>query len=91
MKPGRWMTPIGFFRRVEHRLQIEAEQQTHTVPEDTGALRRLARSLGFPSAEQFHDELARTDAEVCARFSGQMSLTSAEGTRGAAEHADFSR
>ena len=27
-----------FLRRVEHRLQIEAEQQTHTVPEDPEAL-----------------------------------------------------
>ena len=42
-----------FLRRVEHRLQIEAEQQTHTVPEDPEALSRLARSLGFPSAAKF--------------------------------------
>src|SRR5438477_9025103 len=32
-----------FLRRVEHRLQIEAEQQTHTVPENGAALDRLAR------------------------------------------------
>src|SRR3984893_9941177 len=36
-----------FLRRTEHRLQIEAEQQTHTVPEEAEALRRLALSLGF--------------------------------------------
>src|SRR6266581_1206203 len=42
-----------FFRRVEHRLQIEAEQQVHTVPEDPEALRRLAHSLRFLSAEAF--------------------------------------
>ena len=36
-----------FLRRVEHRLQIEAEQQTHTVPEEGEALEGLARSLGF--------------------------------------------
>src|SRR5207244_5373738 len=34
-----------FLRRVEHRLQIEAEQQTHVVPRDAEALRRLALSL----------------------------------------------
>src|SRR5207244_1146664 len=34
-----------FLRRVEHRLQIEAEQQTHVVPRDSEALRRLALSL----------------------------------------------
>ena len=42
-----------FLRRVEHRLQIEAEQQTHTVPEERKALGRLAYSLRFPSAEDF--------------------------------------
>ena len=42
-----------FLRRVEHRLQIEAEQQTHTVPEDAEALGHFARSLRFSSAEDF--------------------------------------
>ena len=42
-----------FLRRTEHRLQIEAEQQTHTVPQDRAALRRLAVSLGFSSSDLF--------------------------------------
>lgn len=42
-----------FLRRTEHRLQIEAEQQTHTIPEDAAALRRLALSLGFASSALF--------------------------------------
>ena len=42
-----------FLRRVEHRLQIEAEQQTHVVPRDQAALRRLALSLRFSSREDF--------------------------------------
>jgi glutamate-ammonia-ligase adenylyltransferase len=42
-----------FLRRVEHRLQIEAEQQTHTVPEEREPLSRLARSLRFSSADDF--------------------------------------
>jgi len=46
-----------FLRRVEHRLQIEAEQQTHTVPEDPEALCRLARSLGFHSSAKFNAAL----------------------------------
>src|SRR5712691_7582365 len=36
-----------FLRRVEHRLQIEAEQQTHTLPDQPEALHHLARSLRF--------------------------------------------
>jgi [glutamine synthetase] adenylyltransferase / [glutamine synthetase]-adenylyl-L-tyrosine phosphorylase len=42
-----------FLRRVEHRLQMEAEQQTHTIPENDEPLDRLARSLGFSSKEDF--------------------------------------
>src|SRR5215470_13010574 len=42
-----------FFRRVEHRLQIEAEQQTHTIPDEPEPLSRLARSLRFSSASDF--------------------------------------
>jgi glutamate-ammonia-ligase adenylyltransferase len=42
-----------FLRRVEHRLQIEAEQQTHVVPRDVEALRRLALSLRFSSSKDF--------------------------------------
>jgi glutamate-ammonia-ligase adenylyltransferase len=42
-----------FLRRTEHRLQIEAEQQTHTLPATPEHLRRLALSLGFDSSKQF--------------------------------------
>ena len=42
-----------FLRRVEHRLQIEGEQQTHTVPQEPEALRCLALSLRFSSAKDF--------------------------------------
>ncbi|HEX8680616.1 MAG TPA: putative nucleotidyltransferase substrate binding domain-containing protein, partial [Chthoniobacterales bacterium] len=42
-----------FLRRVEHRLQIEAEQQTHTIPEEPEALSKLVRSLGFATEEKF--------------------------------------
>src|SRR5256714_4036337 len=40
-----------FLRRVEHRLQIETEQQTHTIPRDSAALTRIARSLGFAAGD----------------------------------------
>ena len=39
-----------FLRRVEHRLQIDAEQQTHTVPQEPAVLQRLALSLGYRRA-----------------------------------------
>jgi glutamate-ammonia-ligase adenylyltransferase len=42
-----------FLRSVEHRLQMEAEQQTHTLPEEGEPLRRIARSFGFESSDSF--------------------------------------
>jgi [glutamine synthetase] adenylyltransferase / [glutamine synthetase]-adenylyl-L-tyrosine phosphorylase len=36
-----------FLRRVEHALQIEDDQQTHTLPTDRDHRRRVARVLGY--------------------------------------------
>ncbi|MEP6698810.1 MAG: hypothetical protein ABJB09_03685, partial [Verrucomicrobiota bacterium] len=57
-----------FLRRVEHRLQIEAEQQTHTVPEDEAGLGALARSLGFVRPEVFLAALREHRQSVRAIF-----------------------
>jgi glutamate-ammonia-ligase adenylyltransferase len=57
-----------FLRGVEHRLQIEEEQQTHTVPENSEALLRLAGSLGFSSAEEFNAALRGHTQKVRAIF-----------------------
>jgi glutamate-ammonia-ligase adenylyltransferase len=65
-----------FLRRVEHRLQIEAEQQTHTVPEDPEALDRLARSLGFPSSAKFNAALRDEMQQVRTVFRRVISAPS---------------
>ena len=36
-----------FLRRVEHAVQLDEDRQTHVVPEDREARRRLARVVGF--------------------------------------------
>jgi len=52
-----------FLRNTEHRLQIRAEQQTHTVPTDANDLGHLSRSLGFADSEKFSRALhAEMDA-----------------------------
>jgi glutamate-ammonia-ligase adenylyltransferase len=38
-----------FLRDVEHRLQMEDNRQTHTIPNSPQAQERLARLMGFPS------------------------------------------
>src|SRR6266545_7255273 len=67
-----------FLRRVEHRLQIEAEQQTHTVPEEAEALGRLARSLRFSSVEDFTAALQARMKAVRPIFQRIISETPAE-------------
>lgn len=42
-----------FLREVEHRLQMEANLQTHTLPGEPRALRRLARLMGFRTTAAF--------------------------------------
>lgn len=57
-----------FLRQTEHRLQIEAEQQTHTIPVSPGNLLRLSRSLGFPESEAFQAVLHHEMRAVRAIF-----------------------
>ncbi|HEX4696205.1 MAG TPA: bifunctional [glutamate--ammonia ligase]-adenylyl-L-tyrosine phosphorylase/[glutamate--ammonia-ligase] adenylyltransferase [Candidatus Udaeobacter sp.] len=70
-----------FLRRVEHRLQIDAEQQTHTVPDEPEALRRLALSLRFSSAEEFTAALHARMATVRPIFERIISKTPAESAK----------
>ena len=42
-----------FLRRVEHRLQMMADEQTHTLPADAEALGVFARFLGFADRDDF--------------------------------------
>src|SRR5438093_1531732 len=53
-----------FLRRIEHRLQIEAERQTHSIPEDPEKRERLARSLGFDSAATLLADLQASNERV---------------------------
>lgn len=53
-----------FLRRIEHRLQIEAERQTHSIPDDPVKRQRLARSLGFDGAEEFLRDLRASNERV---------------------------
>ena len=68
-----------FLRQVEHRLQIEAEQQTHTVPREPGALKKLAGSLGFDSGNEFTAALNKTMQDVRSIFDRVISSAPTEG------------
>jgi [glutamine synthetase] adenylyltransferase / [glutamine synthetase]-adenylyl-L-tyrosine phosphorylase len=78
---GGWIEPKAaedltraylFLRRVENRLQMIGDQQTHTVPDDPEELRRVAALSGFADVDAYADallaELARVETHYGALF-----------------------
>ncbi|MBN9004733.1 MAG: bifunctional [glutamine synthetase] adenylyltransferase/[glutamine synthetase]-adenylyl-L-tyrosine phosphorylase [Rhizobiales bacterium] len=63
---SNWITPQArdeltaaylFLRKVEHRVQMMADEQTHALPADVEAMERFARFLGFEDRASFAAEL----------------------------------
>jgi glutamate-ammonia-ligase adenylyltransferase len=48
-----------FLRRVEHRLQMVADEQTHTLPDEIEAVERFAHFFGYDSRPAFARDLLR--------------------------------
>ncbi len=53
-----------FLRRLEHRLQMVEDQQTHSLPKDPAGMARLAGFLGYADLEAFEAELLATMRRV---------------------------
>ena len=70
-----------FLRRIEHRLQMVNDEQTHEVPEDLSELERFARFSGYPDLAQFSlaltGTLERVQSHYGVLFEGSPELTSA--------------
>ncbi len=49
----RLIDAYRFLRETEHRLQMVADEQTQTLPEDAKGLERFARFMGYDGAESF--------------------------------------
>ncbi len=78
-----------FLRTAEHRLQAADDVQTHTLPPEEAALRRLARRMGLGGdggdpLERFRREHARHSAAARAALDGiLLEAFSVEGRRAA--------
>jgi len=53
-----------YLRRVEHRLQMINDEQTHTLPDDEAGLQAVATFLGYDSLDAFAGELLATLSRV---------------------------
>ncbi|HEX5218461.1 MAG TPA: bifunctional [glutamate--ammonia ligase]-adenylyl-L-tyrosine phosphorylase/[glutamate--ammonia-ligase] adenylyltransferase [Verrucomicrobiae bacterium] len=90
-----------FLRDVEHRLQMDQNLQTHTVPTQSNELKRLARLMGFATGKAFelerrshsrhvrrvYDELLRAgEAETEPEFASEFDSAESEWTTTLREH-----
>lgn len=57
-----------FLRRVENRLQMLADQQTHRLPTDDDSCTRLALAMGYPDVAAFQIALQRHQRRAHAQF-----------------------
>ncbi len=48
-----------YLRRIEHRLQMVADEQTHEIPDEPARLLSFALFCGYPDVETFARELTR--------------------------------
>ena len=74
-------TAYVYLRRLEHRIQVWEDQQTHYLPEDESARARLAESMAGPNQIQgrfnFLSELDRHQAAVAQYFEKAFVLDDA--------------
>ena len=89
-----------FLRRVEHAIQMVADEQTHTLPDDVDGLERIARLAGFAGCSDFGERLAETLQRVDGRFDelfsegrrrGEPTHNRAEGVGQTGERTLFAR
>ncbi|PWK75722.1 bifunctional [glutamine synthetase] adenylyltransferase/[glutamine synthetase]-adenylyl-L-tyrosine phosphorylase [Aminobacter sp. AP02] len=72
-----------FLRRVEHAIQMVADEQTHTLPDDDEGLARIAHMLAFTDAEAFSKafraSLQEVERHYAALFEAAPELSSGVG------------
>ncbi len=71
---GELAAAYGFLRRVEHRLQMVADRQTHLLPEKRRQLEAFACFMGYPDAAALAavllDHMTRVQAHYLHVFEG---------------------
>ena len=73
-----------YLRKVEHRLQMVNDEQTHSLPNDAAGIAAIAAFLGEPDADAFRTKLLATLHRVKAHydqlFAEAPELASSEGS-----------
>lgn len=61
-----------FLRRVEHRIQMTDDQQTHSLPESESGVEKLATFLGYGSRGELAEDLVRQLEIVQLHYNGLL-------------------
>lgn len=78
-KEARWLRDAYcFLRDVEHRLQMEENLQTHTLPKNKAAVERVARLMGCKNAAEFERRRREHTGGVRAIFEKLFKTEKAE-------------
>jgi glutamate-ammonia-ligase adenylyltransferase len=85
---GGWISPDArtdldaayrFLRKVEHRLQMVADEQTHILPSDEEGLAQFAQFLGFAGRDDFAkvllEHLRAVQRQYAKLFEGEPALS----------------
>jgi [glutamine synthetase] adenylyltransferase / [glutamine synthetase]-adenylyl-L-tyrosine phosphorylase len=80
-----------FLRRLENRLQMLADAQTHRLPQDAAARGRIAAAMGARDRSAFEAELERHRGRVAAQFRAVVFGASSESDRAGAPLVDLER
>ncbi len=77
------ITAYGYLRRLEHRLQMVADEQTHLLPKEEADLAAIACFMGNRSAAELARDvkrhLSRVESHYAALFEDSPELGSSEG------------
>ncbi len=66
-----------FLRRIEHRIQMVLDEQTHDIPESASALDNLARLSGHESREPFSQALRQVFETVQRHYAALFEMSPA--------------
>ena len=67
-----------FLRDVEHRLQMEQNLQTHTLPNDLIVLKRIARLMSFKSVKEFESARRQHTSNVRKVYDNLLQAAASE-------------
>jgi len=81
-KAGLLCEAYAFLRKLEHRLQMIADEQTHSLPESEGGMAHVACFMGYDNVEGFEKDVFHYLNEVRAIYASSFQSADKLGNEG---------